>query len=214
MRLFALAILVSAGQAVAVPTLDPLFSDHAVVQRDRPIHVRGRADPGERVAVTLGTASATATTNKGGEWTVTLPPLAAGGPYILTATGSSGGAATASNILIGDVWLCSGQSNMEWPLRRAMGGDEAIAAANDSQLRMLTVPQRTAFGPERSLPREVRWDAATPDTVKEFSALCYAMARELRAAEKVPIGAIDSSWGGTRIRPWIDEASMRALGDT
>jgi len=213
LRLSAFVILAFASQAAAAPTLDPLFTDHAVIQRDRPIHVRGRAGPGERVTVTLGPASASATANRSGDWTVTLPAMRAGGPLSLIATGRDG-SVTASNILLGDVWLCSGQSNMEWPLRRAMGGDEAIASSGDRQLRILTVPQRTGFGPERSLSPDVRWEVASPDSVKEFSAVCYGMARDLRAAAKVPIGAIDSSWGGTRVRPWIDEASMHALGDT
>jgi len=213
LRLLALAILAFGSQAVAAPTLDPLFTDHAVIQRDRPIHVRGRADPGERVTVTLGSASANTAAGPSGDWTVTLPAMRAGGPLTLTATGKAG-STTASDILIGDVWLCSGQSNMEYPLRRAMNGDEAIVGAGDDQLRLLAVPQRSAFAPVDSLDPGVRWEVAAPDTAREFSAVCYGMVRDLRAAEKVPIGAIDSSWGGTRVRPWIDEASMRALGDT
>jgi sialate O-acetylesterase len=210
--LLILSALLASG-APGAPTIDPQFGDHAVIQRQRPIHLRGTAAPGETVNVTLGSASASGKADKAGEWVVTLPALPAGGPYTLTVSAQSG-QASAADILLGDVWLCSGQSNMEFPLRRAMNGDEAIASAGDDQLRILTVPQRTAFAPERRLAPDVRWEVVSPDSVKEFSAVCYGMARDLRAAAKVPIGAIDSSWGGTRVRPWIDEASMRALGDT
>jgi sialate O-acetylesterase len=216
LRWLLLGTVVFSGAVAAAPTLDPLFRDHAVIQRDRPIPVRGTADPGEQVTVTFGSVVVSAKADRLGEWTATLPALPAmsgSGSYTLTASTKSG-QMSASDILIGDVWLCSGQSNMEWPLRRAMNGDEAMASAADDQLRILTVPQRSAFAPERRLAPDVRWEVASPESVKEFSAVCYGMIRDLRAAAKVPIGAIDSSWGGTRIRPWIDEASMRALGDS
>ena len=216
LRWIALSSVVFSVGAAAAPTLDPLFSDHAVIQRDRPIHARGTADPGEQVTVTFGSVVVSAKADRSGQWTATLPAMPAmpgSGSYTLTASAKSG-QVRASDLLLGDVWLCSGQSNMEFPLRRAMLGDDAIANSSDDQLRILTIPQRTAFAPERKLAPDIRWEVASPDSVKEFSAVCYGMVRDLHAAEKVPIGAIDSSWGGTRIRPWIDEASMRALGDT
>lgn len=213
LKIAALAgLLVGAGAAQAAPRLNPLFTDHAILQRDRPIAVWGTADPGERLAISLGSASRTVTAGRDGSWRVELPALGPGGPYNLTVTGRGGSRATASDILIGDVWLCSGQSNMEFPVKRSLNGDAEAAGANDAAIRFLTVPQRTALAPERLLPAEVRWRPASPQSAGDFSAACYFMARDLRASEGVPIGAIDSSWGGTRIRPWMDEAAARAGG--
>ena len=210
--LLSITAVVSAA-ATAAPTLDPLFGDHAVIQRDRPIHVRGRAVPGERVSVRLGRLSASATADASGYWTATLPAMKAGGPYRLTVRGKDGKDVVANDLLVGDVWLCSGQSNMEWPLRRAMGGEDEAAQANDDQLRFLTVPQKASATPERMLG-DVQWQTITPQTAPHASAVCYFMAKELRRTQKVPIGAINSSWGGTRARAWMDEASVRAAGES
>lgn len=208
----ALALLAgSAANALAAPALDPMFGDGAVIQRDRPIHVRGSASPGETVRVTLGGATRSAVAGTSGEWRASFPAMRAGGPHELTVAGA-GGSVRATGILIGDVWLCSGQSNMEWPLRRSAGAEEIAASANDPELRMLTVPQRSLLAPERLLASNVRWQALTPDAAPHMSAVCLVMARELRRHAKVPIGAINASWGGTRIRPWMDEAAARSVG--
>lgn len=207
-----IAALAASAPVHAAPVLDPLFTDHALLQRDRAIAVRGRADPGERITVTLGSASASATAGRDGRWRAELPAMAAGGPYSLVATGAAGSRAEAKDVLIGDVWLCSGQSNMEWPISQALNGAREVESAADPQVRILTVPQRTAASPEASLPGDVTWQKVTPETAADFSAACWFMLRELRGSEGVPMGAIDASWGGTRIRPWMDEASVRAGG--
>lgn len=219
MLLAMMRLLLSAGLAVssaasAAPTLDPLFSDHAVIQRDRPIHVRGRAVPGEPVSVRLGDRRASATADASGHWTANLPAMAAGGPYTLTVRGHGGASVSAGDVMIGDVWLCSGQSNMEWPLRRAMNGEDEAANASDDLLRFLTVPQKALAEPQHMLDGQVRWQALTPETAPHVSAVCYFMAKELRRTQKVAIGAINASWGGTRARTWMDEASARAAGES
>ena len=206
------ATLAMASPAMAAPALDPLFGDGAVIQRERPIIVRGTAAPGERIRVTLGRSNGSARANGEGEWTVTLPAMRAGGPYDLTVVGAGGSSARAKQILVGDVWLCSGQSNMEWPLRRSAGAEEMAASANDPGLRMLTVPQLSLSSPARTLPADVRWQALTREAAPHMSAVCLIMARELRRTANVPIGAINASWGGTRIRPWMDEAAARSIG--
>jgi sialate O-acetylesterase len=114
-------------------------------------------------------------------------------------------------VLIGDVWLCSGQSNMEFPLSRALNAEAEISGAADAELRILTVPRKTAAEPAVQFGGAVAWAAVTPQSVPGFSAACYFMARELRESEHVPIGAIAASWGGTAIRSWMDEASIRAF---
>jgi sialate O-acetylesterase len=115
-------------------------------------------------------------------------------------------------VLVGDVWLCSGQSNMELPVSRALNSESEISGAKDPQLRLLTVPKKTAAQASAHLGGPAPWAAASPDSVRGFSAACYFMARELRASERVPVGAINASWGGTAIRSWMDDAATRAMG--
>jgi sialate O-acetylesterase len=176
------------------------------------IPVWGSAAPGERLTVTLGGATRSVVAGKDGAWRADLPAMAAGGPYRLEVTGQGGARAAAEDVLIGDVWLCSGQSNMELPLTRVLNNDAEIAGASDPELRILTVPKKTAIAPAAQFGAPVAWSAVTPQTIPGFSAACYFMARELRRSEHVPVGAINASWGGTAIRSWLDEAASRALG--
>jgi sialate O-acetylesterase len=210
-RFASIAVLAAlAAPAQAAPVLGPLFGDHAVLQRERPISVWGRAKPGEAISVTLGDAKASGQADQSGEWRVELPAMKAGGPYRLVATGADGSAA-AEDILIGDVWLCSGQSNMELSVSHSLGADGA-GFPPDPKLRLFTVPREAAEAPKAELAGGP-WQIAGPDSVPAFSAACYFMVRDLRASEAVPIGAIHSSWGGTQVRAWTDAASIVALGD-
>ena len=212
-RLLALlAALTACGSAQAAPALDPLFGDHAVLQRGRPIAVRGTADPGEQVTVTLGAATGAGQADRAGHWRIELPAMSAGGPHRLTVAGANGASDSADDILIGDVWLCSGQSNMEWPLRRSLQGEDAAAGSADPQLRLLTVARNGAREPSRSLDGAA-WQAAAPETTRDFSAVCYFMVRALRRSQNVPIGAIASSWGGTQVRAWTSADQIAAIGD-
>jgi sialate O-acetylesterase len=207
--LFSVSVLCPAT-ALAAPSFDPLYSDHAVLQRGRPLIISGRADAGELVTVTLADASASTTTGPDGRWQAALPQRTAGGPFTLTAS-SANGSASASDILVGDVWLCAGQSNMEFTLAPTAGAQAAIAGAKDDQLRLMTIPKASAPTPARDFGKTVAWAAASPQTAPGFSAVCYYMARALRETRKVPIGAINASWGGTQIRAWLDPAGSRAV---
>lgn len=198
--------------AAAAPALGPLFSDHAVLQRERPISVWGRADPGEAITVTLGSAKASAHADAAGDWRVELPPMKAGGPYRLAVTGADGSSAAADDVLIGDVWLCSGQSNMELSVSHSLGADAAAQAPPDPQLRLFTVPRKAAETPEAELGGGP-WQIAGPDSVPSFSAACYFLIRDLRQSERVPIGAIHTSWGGTQVRAWMSAESVVAVED-
>src|SRR5688500_13239534 len=130
------ASLAVAAPAAAAPVVDPLFGAGAVVERGRPIHVRGTAAPGERLPVTLARSRRSTRADSTGAWTVGLPALPAGGPHQLIVTGAGGSRAAAKGLLVGDVWLCSGQSNMEWPLRRSAGAEELASSAKDPELRI------------------------------------------------------------------------------
>jgi len=183
--------------------LEPLFSDNAVLQRDRPVVVAGWGTPGEPVTVRLGEASASGRADKAGHWRVTLPAHAAGGDVDLIASAGAGRTASARHLTFGDVWLCSGQSNMEWAVRTALGADEAIAESANPDLRLVIVPHAAKPAPQRGFAAPVAWTAATPASVAGFSGVCYFMARDLQKRLGVPMGLIQSSWGGSNIEAWI-----------
>ncbi|MBB4129247.1 sialate O-acetylesterase [Xanthomonas translucens] len=183
-----------------------LFADGAVLQRDVPMRVWGWATPGARIQVRLDGAAAKAVAAADGHWQAQLPAHAAGGPYVLEVQGD-GAQRRIGDVLVGDVWLASGQSNMEWPLAQARDGASEAAAANDPQLRHFKVPKSWSPQPQRQLAGG-EWKAATPQNAGAFSAVGYFFARELRRSTGVPIGIIDSSWGGSAIEAWMDAAAL------
>jgi sialate O-acetylesterase len=204
---FAMGMAVT-GAARAEVTLPHLLSDHAVLQREAPIHIWGNADPGETVTVRFHDQTRTATADDLGKWSLWLMPEKAGGPYTLTATGSAGGAGvTLSDILVGDVWLASGQSNMEMPLRGfpnsavLKNGADEIAHATLPTVRLLRVEKATSEYPMNDV--STTWTECNPQTAAEFSAVAYFFGREINEKEKVPVGLIDTTWGGTPVESWI-----------
>jgi sialate O-acetylesterase len=201
-----------AAAANAAPSIDPVFGDHAVIQRDAPIRVRGAAGPGDQLTVSFGGQNRKVRADKSGSWSADFPAMPAGGPYRLDVKSADGSAASADGLMLGDVWLCSGQSNMEWPLKKALNGEGEVAAANDPQLRLLKIPKRRELAPALTLAPETRWQPTTPQSAGDFSAACYFMARSLRQSHGVAIGAIDSTWGGTAIHSWMDDVGVRATG--
>lgn len=213
------ASLVTIGLATAAvaaapdtaPSLDGLVGDHGVVQRGQPILLRGRSVPGRPVTARLSTRTATATADRNGRFTLRLEPLAAGGPYDLTLTGGDG-VTTVRDLLIGDVFLCSGQSNMELPVNAAQDLIPDAHPALDDQLRLVTIPKATSETPLARFAAMPQWAAAGPDTVPGFSAACFYMVQALRRSERVPIGAIHASWGGSRISAWMSDTALRSAG--
>ncbi|MDB5690964.1 MAG: 9-O-acetylesterase [Alphaproteobacteria bacterium] len=197
--------------AAAAPKLDPLFGDHAVLQRDLPVVVTGTAAPGETVTIALGDRQAMVRAGADGRFFAPLPAMPAGGPFTLSATAPSG-AAQASDLLVGDVFLCSGQSNMELQVQNAQDGWNQAQASADGKLRLMTIAKATALVPRGDFAQPPAWAVAGPDTVRPFSAACYYMVQDLRKRTGVPIGAIASSWGGTQISAWMGDAAQRAAG--
>lgn len=197
--------------AAAAPVFDALSGDHSVIQRDRPALIRGRADPGEMITITLGTASQVVTADAQGRFEARLAALTKAGPIALSAR-SDKGQATARDVVVGDVFLCSGQSNMELEVRNAQDAMGQIRNSSDEQLRLMTVPREAADQPRRDFASAVSWKTAGPESVPDFSAACYYMARDLRKTAGVPIGAISSSWGGSQISPWMGEVAQAAIG--
>ncbi|MEO7277597.1 MAG: sialate O-acetylesterase [Sphingomicrobium sp.] len=201
-----------ASSAAAAPSIDPQFGDHAVIQRGKPVMLSGIAAPGERVSIAFAGAIRRATADRSGRWTANFPTPPEGGHYRIAVTGADGATASADDVAIGDVWLCSGQSNMEYPLRRTLNGDGEVQGANDPDLRLMKIAQQLSSTAQSRFAKPPSWQRTKPETAKDFSAACYFMVRELRASQKVPIGAIDDSWGGTPIRAWMNEASVAASG--
>ena len=189
------------GPASAAVELDTLFQDHAVLQRERPIAVKGRATPGERLKVSFGGVSVDGTAGADGRFSIDLPAMGASAEgRELVVTGTSG-EARAKDVLVGEVWFCSGQSNMEWPVDASDDSDMAKRVAPTLPIRSFKAPHRTANTPEARTPGE--WRLASPATVGSFTAVGFWFGADLSKALEVPVGLVDVSWGGTRIEPWI-----------
>jgi sialate O-acetylesterase len=193
------------------PLLSSLFHDRAVLQRDKPVRVWGWARPGENVFASVAGNTAATRANTEGRWIATLPAMKAGGPHVLTVRSESGASARSSDILVGDVWLCSGQSNMVLQVHRTLDARAEIARSANDRIRMLTLELVDKPARLEDVATVVPWLAASPATAPEFSAACFYFARELQKTVDVPMGLINSSWGGARIQTWMSEESLRGL---
>jgi sialate O-acetylesterase len=200
----------SAWADPAAPAFARIFTDHAVLQQGGPIPVWGTAAPSQSVIVTLNGQSVNATADAAGKWRTALPAATAGGPYTLTV--AAGDAKTTLNdIMVGDVFLCGGQSNMEFPARLSTGAWSEIGASANPSLRFVIIDKDSAALPRDELKTAVQWKVTGPDTTGDASAVCYYMAKALQKAHGGAIGMIDSYWGGTTIQSWISPASLSTL---
>ena len=201
-----------------------LFQSNMVLQRDKPIHVWGWAEPGEQVTVTFAGGKVSAAAGKDRSWKVTLPAASANSkPQRMTVKGK-GKTLALDNILVGDVWVLGGQSNMEFPLSKVENGNLEIVSANYPQIRILTVPYGQGPKLKRGFPRlhqwsnwsgrhfrKGDWEVCTPQTVRDLSAIGFVFARRVHKAAKVPIGVIDASRGGTTVETWTPLPVLRAM---
>lgn len=204
----ALALAGSPASLLADVKLPSVLNSHMVLQRDVPIPVWGWADAGEKVTVSLGGASATAIADANGAWKVSLPAMKADGKaYAMTVAGKN--TLTLEDILIGEVWVGSGQSNMEWQLRSTMGAADAIAEAKHPEIRLFHVKKVQKKTPADDVEVTAHWAACSPETVPAFSGVLYYFGRKVHEEIDVPVGLINSSWGGSPIEPWTvtDEGS-------
>jgi len=210
-RSLAAAALFVCGAHIAncAVKLPGLLSSHMVLQRDRPIHVWGWSDPGEKITVELHGVSRAAVGSDLGTWSVYLPPERAGGPYRLTVSAKN--EIILEDVLIGDVWFASGQSNMEMPLKGFPGAplkdsELEIAHAEQPELRLINFPKKAVDFPLRNI--DASWTACTPKTAANFSAAAYFFGREVNAREHIPVGLIDATWGGTPAEAWVSLESI------
>ena len=197
-------------------TLPRIFGSNMVLQRDMQVPIWGWASPGEEITITLSaeaedvepvSATTTAVADADGNWQVKLPAMAAGGPYTLRITGSN--TLELTNVLFGEVWVCSGQSNMEWPVSISNDSEEEIAAAMYPKIRLFHIPRVPSGLPQQDV--EADWYETTPETIPNFSAVAYYFGRKLYKNLDVPIGLINTSWGGTLIEPWTPPAGFSGV---
>lgn len=202
-----LTILVVLTQPVAAElTVSGIFSDGMVLQRNTAVPVWGMAEPGAMITVAIDDRTITTRADAKGRWRAELQPLAAGGPYELIVEANDQRLSMA-DVLVGDVWICSGQSNMEWQVADSMNAAQEIETADDPEIRHFKVPRSWAEEPETSLAGG-SWESADPEHAGAFTAVGYFFACELRQHHDVPIGLINTTWGGSRIEPWMSAGSL------
>ena len=201
---------VMSKEAKADVTLPTLISEGMVLQQKAPVRIYGKATPGEEVSVTLQGKTTKDKANSKGNWEVVLKSLAAGGPFPLTVQGKN--KIELKSVYVGEVWVCSGQSNMEWVMAALPEADAKadVAASANPLLRMFTVTKKVSGTPREEVAGT--WQEASPQNTPGFSAVGYYFARALRAELKVPVGMIHTSWGGTRIEAWTSRGVLRANG--
>ncbi|HLL88222.1 MAG TPA: sialate O-acetylesterase [Tepidisphaeraceae bacterium] len=210
----ATAGLLSATRAAADVKLPEIISDNMVLQRSARCPVWGWADPGEQVTVSLPGVSATTTAGADGRWRVTLDTVAAAGAatagsFAVDVRGNN--ALRVENVVLGEVWVCSGQSNMEWSVRMSKDAEKEMAAGDFPQIRHFAVAKKVATEPRQEAGG--RWEVCTPQTVGNFTAVGYYFGRELHQTLNVPVGLVHTSWGGTPAEAWVSEPAMNADPD-
>jgi sialate O-acetylesterase len=217
LQLLVVTLLMGIGTAAADVKLPALISDNMVLQQGRQVAIWGTADAGEEVTVSLGEQSETATADSSGNWKVKLRPLKQGGPFEMTVAGKN--TITIHNVLVGEVWVCSGQSNMEMPVGinplgysdPAENHEEEIAQGNYPMLRLFLIKHAAAGKPQRDL--QGQWVVASPATVGSFSAVGYFFGRDLHQAMRFPVGMIQAAWGGTEAEAWTSDDTLEANPD-
>ncbi len=191
-------------------SLPHFFSDNMVLQRDKEIKIWGWAEKGEHVTISFLKTEYKTEADKTGEWMITMPSQKAGGPYDLKIAGDN--TIELENILIGDVWICSGQSNMEWQIKRFPYANKEIKQAVYDQVRLFTVPNDMSFEPKDKI-LDGKWLPATGENIMNFSAVGYFFGRYINQTLDIPVGLISSNWGGTNVEAWTSRMSLKQLDD-
>lgn len=202
------ALLTAPLGALADVKLPSIIGDNMVLQRKQAVPIWGWDDPGTQVTVALGDTKVTTKAGADGKWLAELPAQEAGGPVTVTVSGTT--TVKLNNVLIGEVWLCSGQSNMEWPVARTKNAEQEIAAADHPRIRHIKIPHVAAAEPREDVPSD-GWKVCSPPTVPAFTAVGYFFGRYLKKELDVPIGLIGSNWGGTRIEPWTPPVGFKQV---
>lgn len=200
-------IACSCPKAHADVRVSAIFGDHMVLQRGMKIPIWGKADAGETVTVKAAGQERSATADEKGKWRITLDPIEASDSIEIMIAGKN--AITIKDVLVGEVWLCSGQSNMGFPLKNTSGGAAAVKSADRPTMRLFNVGRNLPQEPQDELTG--KWEICSPETAATFSAVAYFFGLELQQELNQPIGLIESSWGGTRAEAWMPRATFDAL---
>jgi sialate O-acetylesterase len=203
------AAVLSGWISSADVVLPEIFASHMVLQRETQVPVWGTASAGENVSVKFNGQEQTTQADQSGKWNVEFSPMAAGGPFKLEVAGNN--TITLDDVLIGEVWLCSGQSNMEWAVRSSDNPQLEISNASHPQIRLFHVKKASNASPQTEMALESSWRACTPESIPNFSAVGYFFGRKLNQDLNVPVGLINSSWGGTRIEPWTPPVGFASV---
>ena len=199
-----LLIFFGSANLHASPRLNSLFSDHMVLQRDMPIRIAGTAQADETIQISLANQHLTTRTSAGGKWSVTLAPMPAGGPYDLIIHGE--GTVIVHDILFGEVWIASGQSNMDFPLQRSDDADEELTQAELPWVRLYKVPKDSTFAPQRQTSG--KWMLCNATSASEFSAVAYYFAKDIYERLHVPVGIVQATWSGSTGEEWTSDKSL------
>ncbi|WP_309384475.1 sialate O-acetylesterase [Cerasicoccus frondis] len=192
-------LLLTCNLVSADVTLPNLFSDHMVLQRDQVDPIWGKADPGEKVTVSFNGQSKETEADADGDWRVELEPMAAGGPFEMVIQGNN--EVVLKDILIGEVWVCSGQSNMQWIVNNTNNKEVEVLSANYPEIRLLSLPRVGTQEPQDNI--DATWEVCSPETVGNFSAVGYFFGRRIHQTLDVPVGLIHNAWGGSSAEAWV-----------
>lgn len=206
---FALAMAAGVQWSAAEVSLAPVFGDHMLLQRNRAVKVWGKADPGAMVTVKAAGQQKATNASPDGKWTVTFDAVPAGGPHQIVVDKSGVGEneqVTVSDVLFGDLWICSGQSNMEWTVRNSDNAEKEIASADHPKIRLMFVKKAISDKPLEQV--DAKWEVASPQTIANFSAVGYFFGREVHQQTGVPMGLISTNWGGTPAEAWTPMETM------
>lgn len=206
------AATAAAGLLAALPvqaelSVASVFGSSMVLQRDMAAPVWGKADPNQQVTVQIDGQTHEVQADRDGKWRTHLDPMAAGGPFTMTVEAGDE-TLTLEDVLVGEVWVCSGQSNMEWPVQASLNAEQEIASANYPLMRLYTVEKKTAQEPQETCNGV--WQVCTPETIPAFSAVAYYFGRPLHKELDIPIGLIHTSWGGTPAEAWTTQETIDA----
>jgi len=202
-------VLLGALAARAEIKLPAILGDNMVLQRGQQVALWGWAKPGETITAVVGKATGRAAVAADGRWQLRLPAINEAGPVEVSLREGNGQPVVLKNVLVGEVWLCSGQSNMAWTVERAVNAEQEIATAKYPQIRLFSVKKVTAGEPKTDC--EGQWTECSPETVKDFSAVGYFFARDLHQRLKMPVAVINSSWGGTPAEAWTSRPAMESV---
>ncbi|MEM6345717.1 MAG: sialate O-acetylesterase [Bacteroidota bacterium] len=206
--LFTIAISLSSLEAQL--RMPQIFSDHMVLRREKPIELWGWAKGRDKITIQIGEMTYKTKAEKDGTWSIALDEMQAGGPYTLRVS-TKRERLEFTDVLLGDVWICSGQSNMEWSLTNTNDAQAEIANANHPQIRLFDVKHNIQFSPVEDLEQDQFWQTCSPMSIPSFSSVAYFFGRKLQQELDVPIGLISTNWGGTEVETWMRKEAIEAV---